>query len=69
MNSTQQYEALFKNWKRYNYYEYLEFIDGEKTKYLKSLVNDRDNNPLKYYENLKKYGHYINLNREEKSNV
>ncbi len=42
-------------WKMYSYEEYKSFIDERKTEYYRALVNFKEDEPLKYYEALKKY--------------
>ncbi len=42
-------------WKMYSYEEYKSFVDERKTEYYRSLVNFKEDEPLKYYEALKKY--------------
>ncbi len=42
-------------WKMYSYEEYKSFVDERKTQYYKALVNFKEDEPLKYYEALKKY--------------
>ena len=48
----QTYVPILKGWKLYSYDQYLEFIDHNTTNYLRDIVNLKDTNPLKYYENL-----------------
>lgn len=45
---------VLNNWKAFTYEEYLEFVDKDKTELLKDIVNIKNSNPKKYYENLKK---------------
>lgn len=42
-------------WKKYSYEEYKSFIDLRRTEFYKALVNFKEEEPLKYYEALKKY--------------
>lgn len=46
------YHIALRKWKSLSYKEYCKFIDYKKTKYLKNLVNNKDSNPLKYFEEL-----------------
>ena len=46
------YHIALRKWKLLSYKEYCKFIDYKKTKYLKNLVNNKDSNPLKYFEEL-----------------
>lgn len=46
------YHIALCKWKSLSYKEYCKFIDYKKTKYLKNLVNNKDSNPLKYFEEL-----------------
>ena len=46
------YHIALRKWKSLSYKEYCKFIDYKKTKYLKNLVNNKDSNPLKYFEGL-----------------
>lgn len=46
------YHIALRKWKSFSYKEYCKFIDYKKTKYLKNLVNNKDSNPLKYFEEL-----------------
>lgn len=46
------YHISLRKWKSLSYKEYCKFIDYKKTKYLKNLVNNKDSNPLKYFEEL-----------------
>lgn len=46
------YHIALRKWKSLSYKEYCNFIDYKKTKYLKNLVNNKDSNPLKYFEEL-----------------
>ena len=48
------YESIpiLENWKRFSYEQYLSFVDKDETDRLKDLVNLKDLNPLKYYENM-----------------
>lgn len=50
---------VISNWKEYSYQEYLSFINHEETDWLKDIVNLKDSNPLKYYENMieRRYSH------------
>lgn len=48
----QTYVPILKGWKLYSYDQYLEFIDHNTTNYLRDIVNLKDNNPLKYFENI-----------------
>lgn len=47
-----EYHIALRKWKSLSYKEYCKFIDYKKTKYLKNLVNNKDSNPLKYFEEL-----------------
>lgn len=44
-----------QNWKMYSYEQYQSFIDKRKTDYYLALANFKEDEPLKYYEALKKY--------------
>lgn len=44
---------VLRDWKLYTYQDYLKSIDINKTNRLKDIVNLRNDNPLKYYKNLK----------------
>ncbi len=46
------YHIALRKWKSLSYKEYCKFIDYKKTKYFKNLVNNKDSNPLKYFEEL-----------------
>lgn len=46
------YHIALRKWKSLSYKGYCKFIDYKKTKYLKNLVNNKDSNPLKYFEEL-----------------
>ena len=48
----QTYIPILKNWKLYSFEQYLEFINHNETDRLNDIVNLRDKNPLKYYNNL-----------------
>lgn len=39
-------------WKKYSYKEYLDATDFAETNYLKSLVNNKNDNPLQYFEDM-----------------
>ncbi|MDE6947610.1 MAG: hypothetical protein K2P14_10555 [Anaeroplasmataceae bacterium] len=56
MDEKKQYnlEIISSWWKILSYQEYLTFIDKKRTQYYKDIVNLKDYNPIKYYENLKK---------------
>lgn len=41
-------------WKTCSYQEYLIFVDKERTQFYKDIVNLKNTNPIKYYENLRK---------------
>ena len=43
------------HWKEYTYEKYESFVDGRRTEFYKALVNFKEDEPLKYYEALKKY--------------
>lgn len=43
---------VLNNWKLFSYNDYLEFIDEAGTEQLRDIVNLRNSNPLKYYENM-----------------
>ena len=43
---------ILNNWKLFSYNDYLEFIDEAGTEQLRDIVNLKDSNPLKYYENM-----------------
>ena len=43
---------VLNNWKLFSYNDYLEFIDEAGTEQLRDIVNLKDSNPLKYYENM-----------------
>lgn len=43
---------VLNNWKLFTYDDYLEFIDEKETSRLNDIVNLKDANPLKYYENM-----------------
>lgn len=42
---------VLNNWKLFSYNDYLEFIDEAGTEQLRDIVNLKDSNPFKYYEN------------------
>lgn len=46
--------AIFSNWKRFSYQEYLQFIDKKKTEWITDIVNLRDSDPLLYFEKMVK---------------
>ena len=43
---------VLNNWKLFSYNDYLEFIDEAGTEQLRDIVNLKNSNPLKYYENM-----------------
>ena len=43
---------ILNNWKLYTYDDYLKFVDIDTTSHLRDIVNLKNNNPLKYYENM-----------------
>lgn len=47
---------VLNNWKMFSYNEYLSFINKSETESLRDIVNIKDSNPLKYYENLVRRG-------------
>ena len=48
----QKFCPVLENWKMFSYVEYSNFIDVNETNKLKDIVNIKNNNPIKYYENL-----------------
>ncbi len=46
--------SILEDWKAFTYQDYLSFIDKDKTDTISDIVNLKDSNPLKYYENLLK---------------
>lgn len=49
-----QYSNAAKHWKDYSYEEYMQEVNMKRTRHLLSLVNDKNNNPIKYYNDLVK---------------
>ncbi len=47
-------DEILNWWKICSYQEYLIFVDKERTQYYKDIVNLKNDNPIKYYENLRK---------------
>lgn len=47
-------DEIISWWKICSYQEYLILVDKKRTQYYKDIVNLKDNNPIKYYESLKK---------------
>lgn len=43
---------ILNNWKLFTYNDYLEFVDDVGTEQLRDIVNLKNSNPLKYYENM-----------------
>lgn len=41
-----------KGWREFSYIEYKKMINPKYTKFLKNLINNKENNPLKYYKDL-----------------
>jgi len=50
----QQLNPILHSWKIYSYSDYLNNIDYDTTEYLRDIVNLKDSNPIKYYENLER---------------
>lgn len=48
---------VLRNWKKYSYNQYLEFVDHNETERLNDIVNLRDNNPLEYYNRMVERGY------------
>ena len=48
----QKFIPILESWKLYSYNDYLVFINKDETERLKDIVNLKDSEPLKYYENL-----------------
>ena len=42
--------CIIEKWKTLSLEEYLSLVDEEKTEFLKALVNDKETDPLKYFE-------------------
>ena len=53
-SKTINYSDPLTEWKVYSYKDYLSFIDKRRIEHLKDLVNLKDDDPLKYYNNLMK---------------
>lgn len=49
------FTGLLSPWKMYSYEEYSLLLDAKKTEYYKALVNFKNNDPLSYFDALKKY--------------
>ena len=56
MDEKKQYnlDEILSWWKVCSHQEYLTFVDKERTQYYKDIVNLKNSNPVKYYENLRK---------------
>lgn len=54
----QTFVPILNNWKLYSYQDYLVFIDKDETDKLRDIVNLKDSNPLKYFNNMVKRGLY-----------
>ncbi|MCF0117795.1 MAG: helix-turn-helix transcriptional regulator [Bacilli bacterium] len=48
------YIPILSGWKAYTYDDYLEFIDKDTTEFYKDIVNLKDSNPIKYFENFER---------------
>ena len=48
----QKFIPMISDWKLYSYQDYLAFINHDETNRLRDIVNIKDSNPLKYYENM-----------------
>lgn len=47
-------KEIMSGWKMFTYKDYIDSIDYDTTEYLKDIVNLKDSNPIKYYENLER---------------
>lgn len=54
---SQTINPMISNWKLYSYHDYLSFINNDETNRLRDIVNLKDSNPLKYYENMIERGY------------
>lgn len=50
--SGQHLIPVLNNWKLFTYDDYLEFVDKNKTNHLRDVVNLKESDPLKFYENM-----------------
>lgn len=53
----QTFVPILNNWKLFSYQDYLAFIDKDETNKLKDIVNLKDSNPLKYFNNMIERGY------------
>jgi len=53
----QKFIPMISNWKIYSYKDYLAFINHDETNRLRDIVNIKDSDPLKYYENMIERGY------------
>lgn len=62
-SKTINYSDPLTDWKVYSYKDYLSFIDKRRTEHLYDLVNLKEGNPLKYYNNLTTDSHFNQITK------
>ena len=53
----QTFVPILNNWKKFSYKDYLAFVNKDETNRLNDIVNLKDSNPLKYFNNLIERGY------------